>query len=243
MRRSLYSYFGFVLIAMMLSVSAWAQVAGTVSYLSGTLTAKKTDARSPRLLTEKSEFASGEILATAQDSYARLKFLDGSEIALRPNSSLNVNEVRYAEADPASDSFKVSLLKGGLRAVTGLIGKRNRQNVNVNGLVASIGIRGTHFGMMLCQNDDCQGQQTLGGKPLSNGLYADVADGSTVVSNLAGQLGLEKEHFAYVADANTPPLEVPAEQAFRVRLPASVMFDRGAQLWSDDALCSACVLQ
>ena len=243
MRRSVYSFFGFVLLAMMLSVNAWAQVAGSVSYLSGTLTAKKAEARSSRLLTEKSEFSAGETLSTAPDSYARLKFLDGSEIALRPNSSLNINEVRYAEANPNADSFKVGLLKGGLRAVTGLIGKRNRQNVNVNGLVASIGIRGTHFGLMLCQNDDCQGLKTLGGKPLRNGLYTDVADGSTVVSNRACQLGLDKEHFAYVADADTPPVEVDAEQAFRVRLPAAVMFDQGGQLWSDDSLCTACVLQ
>lgn len=220
---------------------SWAQNSGQVAYLSGTLMVKKPDGSS-RLLTEKSEISNGDTLSTAQDSYARLKFVDGSEIALRPNTTLQVSDIRYKSADKTSDRFVVSLLKGGMRAVTGLIAKENKQNVSYNTPVAYIGIRGTHFGAMFCQNDDCKGLQTLGGTPLRNGLYADVADGSIDMANQAGKLVVETGQFAYVADANTAPQLVNERDGFRVRLPFSVMFDDNAQLWSEGGRCNACVL-
>jgi hypothetical protein len=212
-----------------------------VAYLSGTITAKKADGSS-RLLTVKSGFDEGDVISTAQDSYARLKFIDGSEIALRPSTTLDVKSVRFNEQDQASDNFAVGLLKGGMRAVTGLIGKRSKEKVQYNTQVATIGIRGTHFGLMLCQADDCKGLQTLGGKPLKHGLYADEAAGSTEIANKAGSLILDAGHFAYVADENTPPEEVTEDDAFRVMLPFSVLFDESTQVWSDGTVCNACVM-
>lgn len=228
-------------LVLMLSFEAQAEPAGRVAYLSGTLTATREGA-APRLLTERSTVEEGDVLSSAPDSYARLRFVDGSEIALRPNTTLQVKQVRYNEADAASDNFAVGLVKGGMRAVTGLIGKRSKQKVSYGTAVATIGIRGTHFGLMLCQSEDCKGLQTLGGKPLRDGLYADEADGTTEISNPAGSLLLEAGHFAHVADRNSAPELLSEADGFRVKLPLSAMFDENTQVWSEGSYCTACVL-
>jgi hypothetical protein len=54
------------------------------------------------------------------------------------------------------DGFMMRLVKGGLRAVTGLIGKRNPNNVRMRAGTATIGIRGTHWGVMCVGEDTCQ---------------------------------------------------------------------------------------
>lgn len=226
-------------LLMLVSLSAWAEVAGNISYLSGTLAVKDSNGAA-RLLAAQSEFSEGDVLMTSQDSYARLKFVDGSEIVMRSNSILNIKEVKFQEAEPDADSFVVGLVKGGMRAVTGLIGKRNKQNIRYTTAVATIGIRGTHFGLLFCQAD-CQDVQSLKGKPLRDGLHADVADGSVEISNNAGSLIIDKGHFAYVADENTAP-ESADDDPYRVMVPASVMFDENAQVWSEGYKCATCTM-
>ena len=226
-------------LLMLLSLTAWAEVAGQISYLSGTLAAKDSNGAS-RLLAAQSEFNEGDVLNTAQDSYARLKFVDGTEIVMRPNSILNIKQVKFQEAEPAADSFVVGLIKGGMRAVTGLIGKRNKEKVSYGTAVATIGIRGTHFGLLFCQGD-CQDVKSLIGKPLQDGLHVDVADGSIEISNKAGSLIVDKEHFAYVADENTAPVSADSNP-YRAMVPASVMFDENAQVWSEVCKSTTCTM-
>lgn len=101
----------------------------------------------------------GDTVYTEKDSEARLRFSDGGQIALRPNSALNIQAYRFSEPEPEKDSLVMSLLKGGLRNVTGLIGKRGNQHAyRMNAVVATIGIRGTDFIVRLCE-DDCQADQ------------------------------------------------------------------------------------
>jgi hypothetical protein len=47
----------------------------------------------------------------------------------------------------------VGLVKGGLRVVTGLFGKRNPSGVKFQTATATIGIRGTEFDARLCEAD------------------------------------------------------------------------------------------
>lgn len=224
-------------LLMLVSLSAWADVAGRISYLSGTLAAKDING-ALRLLAAQSEFSEGDVLNTAQDSYARLEFVDGTQIAMRPNSILNIKEVKFQETEPVGDSFVVGLIKGGMRAVTGLIGKRSKQKVSYTNVTATIGIRGTHFGLHFCQGD-CQDVQSLNGKPLRDGLHADVADGSIELINKAGSLIVDKGHFAYVADENSAP-QSEDDDPYRVLVPTSVMFDENAQVWSEGYKCDTC---
>ena len=212
-----------LLLAAAATVGGSAQAAspvGQVTHLSGVLAAKRADG-STKLLSVKSEVEAGDTLSTEQETYARVKFVDGAEVVLRPESQLKVASYAFDQAKPESDNIVLNMLRGGLRAVTGLVGKRNRDAVSYVTSTATIGIRGTHFGALICQND-CGGIPTVSGKPPENGLHLDVADGSIVVKNTAGQQVINVGQFGFVQSASTPPVIVPPSQGIQVTMPTSI---------------------
>src|ERR1051325_1524600 len=89
---------------------AWAAPAAIVTHLSGTLSVLKADG-SARILSQRSEVESVDTLTTEKDSFARLKFTDGGELTLRPNSIFKLDNYAYQEAEPQKDSFLTSILK------------------------------------------------------------------------------------------------------------------------------------
>ena len=137
---------------LMSSTPAWAGKAGVVTHLSGVLNVTRLDGTS-KIISVKSEVMEGDTLRTEIDTFARIKFNDGGEVVLRPESILKLDNYAYDAAQKGQDNFMASLLKGGLRSVTGLLGKRNPDRFKLNTSAATIGIRGTHFGAVICNND------------------------------------------------------------------------------------------
>lgn len=124
--RSQYGLRRLVAVALVLfALPAFAGV-GIITHLSGVLTAKRADGTS-KVLGIKSEVEQGDTLTTEADTYARIKFVDGAEVVLRPGTQFKIEKYAYTEGAPDSDNIIVSMFKGGLRAVTGLIGKRNKE--------------------------------------------------------------------------------------------------------------------
>ncbi|MES3024427.1 MAG: FecR family protein [Pseudomonadota bacterium] len=121
-----------------------AQVAGTVVNLSGPLLAKKASGV-VKVLALRSEVEEGDTLVSERNTYARIKFIDDSEITLKPGTVFKVESFAFDAGAPAKDSATFSLLKGGLRSVTGLLGRRNKEKFLLRTPVATIGIRGTTF--------------------------------------------------------------------------------------------------
>ena len=103
-----------------------AQVAGTIVQLSGPLMAKKADG-SARFLSLRSEVESGDTLITERATYAMVKFIDNSEITLKPSTTFKVDNFSYDAAKPEGDNASFSLVKGGLRSVTGPLAARQLQ--------------------------------------------------------------------------------------------------------------------
>lgn len=129
----------------MLGSAAWAaQVAGVVARLSGPLMAKKLDG-SVKVLALRSEIESGDTLVSEKNTYAQIKFIDNSEITLRPGTTFKVENFSYDAGKPDEDNASFSLVKGGLRSITGLMGKRNKEKFSLKTPSATIGIRGTTF--------------------------------------------------------------------------------------------------
>ncbi len=133
-------------LALLLGVgTAWAaEVAGTVTHLSGPLLAKKPDG-SAKILALKSEVEQGDTLVTQQNTYAQIKFIDNSEITLKPNTTMTIDGFSFDAGKPDGDNAAFSLVKGGLRSVTGLLGKRSKDRFALKTPTATIGIRGTTF--------------------------------------------------------------------------------------------------
>jgi hypothetical protein len=223
MKKSILS--AFAALISLTAACAWAAPAGQITHLSGILSVKKADGTA-KILSVKSEVQEGDLLSTEDDTYARIKFADGGEVVLRPNSQLKVESYSYDEAKPQSDNVFMNMLKGGLRAVTGAIGKRNKEKIAYQTPTATIGIRGTHFGALFCQGD-CGGVRTPTGQPPANGLHVDVSTGAVSLTNSAGTVTINQGQFAFVQAANVVPQPVPRERAVRVTMPDSISKNKG----------------
>lgn len=210
----------FLVAALGFVLGAQAQTAGTVTHLSGTLSVKRADGTS-KVLSVKSEVKQGDLLTTERETYARIKFADDSEVVLRPNTQFKIENYAFNQAKPENDNAVFSMLKGGLRAVTGLIGKRDHDKVNFSTPVATIGIRGTNFGALFCQSD-CGGVPTVSGQAPSNGLYVDVVSGAIVVTNAGGVQQFSPGQFGFVPSLQTPPIILPPSQGVQVTMPPSI---------------------
>lgn len=192
--------------------------AGNVTQLSGTLSVRKADG-STRILAQKSEIQSGDTLNTQKDSYAQIKFPDGAQITLKPNSSVKIENFIFTEAEPQKDSFLFSLAKGGLRAVTGLIGKRgNPEAYKLGTATATIGIRGTSFG-----SDDCTGSAAGQGpcQGLEPAVYVSVTDGEIVATNSAGSVSFLAGQFGMIDSRERRPRFLSTDPGLQFTPPAS----------------------
>ena len=209
-------------------VTTWAGSAGSITHLSGILFATRADGTST-LLSVNSEVMEGDTLMTEKDTFARIKFLDNGEVVLRPETVFKVDAYSYKPAPEAKqeDNIMLSLLKGGMRSVTGLLGKRSPEQFKLKTETATMGIRGTHFGALLC-NDDCANIPTVSGQVPENGLHTDTAQGTTIVSNAAGSVIVPAGSFSYTASANAPPKLVPPSQGIQITMPTSISSNKGS---------------
>jgi hypothetical protein len=145
-----------------------------------------------------------DVLRTGGASNLQVRFEDDSYVSLRESSELRVDQFNFAGGAGAGESAVFSLLKGGLRAVTGLIGRVNHDNYKMVTPTATIGIRGTDYAATLCQGD-CRNPD---GSPAKDGLYGRVIGQSQgtnqiQVSNDAGQKTLGINSNFFVGDRKT----------------------------------------
>ena len=118
--------------------------AGRVNFASGIVQATNPDGVR-RALAKGSIVMSGDTITTSSGSLAHIRFNDGAYVSLKPNSNFRIDEYRYEQEDTGKSRGFFSLLAGGLRTITGLIGKRDNNNYRMSTSVATIGIRGTHY--------------------------------------------------------------------------------------------------
>lgn len=202
-------------LATVLSVAAGATMAaaGQVSQLAGTLSVQKADG-TVRILSQKSEVQPGDVLNTQRDSYAQIKFGDGAQITLKPNTSIKLETFNFVEAEPARDSLLYNLVKGGLRAVTGLVGKRGNQDAyKLATSTATIGIRGTTFSV-----DDC----TTGGcANLEEAVYISVTDGVVVADGDGASASFRAGQFGLISSRDRQPRFLASDPGLQFTPPAS----------------------
>src|SRR5205823_9589265 len=87
----------------------------------------------------------GETVETMPGTRAVLAFRDDSHVTLGSNSRFRIDNFVYDEKNAGEGRFLSTLLRGSVRALTGLIAKTNNKNVGFNTPTATIGIRGTGF--------------------------------------------------------------------------------------------------
>lgn len=183
-----------LLVALAHTSDAWAAAAGRVLLAVGETNAVD-QAGAQRPLQRGNDVFSGDALLT-QEGRLQVRFTDGGLIALQPQSRFRVDDYQYQETDAGNDRNAFSLVKGGLRVITGAVGVRSRDSYQLTTPVATIGIRGTAFSLRLCQAD-CPGQ--------ADGLYAHTGEGIIFVANAAGSVDVPAGKSVYVPAADALP--------------------------------------
>ena len=187
--------------------------AGKVLVVAGSATLERAGQQLP--LQVGAAVESGDILAVGDKSTLQVRFTDESVVALRANSQFKIENYRF-DKNADSDRSLMGLLKGGMRTITGLIGKTNNKNYSVQTATATIGIRGTHFAVVSC-NNDCSRPD---GTPEANGTFGSVTDGRITVSNASGSKEFGQQDTFFVSSANTAPVQLLA--------PPAILSDKGA---------------
>jgi hypothetical protein len=157
-----------------------------VDFAAGSVSATAPDGRS-RALTKGSEIEVGETVAT-QQGRAQLRFADGAYMSLQPQTEFKVEEFKYSGRDDPSDGIVMNLLKGGLRTITGLVGRTNRNAYRLKTDVATIGIRGTEYSVRY-----------------TNSIEVHVTDGVVSVDNQSGSFTIPGGTTVQVDNQQTPP--------------------------------------
>ena len=147
------------------------------------------------------EFRQGESIVTGTDALAQVRMTDGGALSVRAESQLKLEGYRFRGNDDPEPSFFASLIKGGFRTITGLIGRNRRDSYRVATTSATMGIRGTHFEIVHVV------------QPLPDaapGTYNRVYDGIVAIRNRAGaELLVTRDQTVFVAlPGNVAPVLV-----------------------------------
>lgn len=176
-------------------------IVGQVVINVGELTAENRGEK--RKLKRQSDILRGDTLSTGTDSHTQVRMKDGALLSLRPHTDLRVAEYRYNGAEDGSERSLLELIKGGFRTITGAIGHKNKKNYRVKTTVATIGIRGTHYSLVMCQQQSCSGASGQ----VDDGLYGGVADGSIVIENDSGVHQFGNDQFFRLGSSTEIPVE------------------------------------
>ena len=196
-----------------------ASVANATS-VEGTAYVTRADGRQS-ILARGTALGVGDALSTTRNSTVRLRFTDGGETALRPDSRITVQEYNYSRENPQADSLVLGLLKGGLRALTGAIGKRgNVDAYQLNIRTATIGIRGTDYTARLCDGDCKTDTDPIARSTRQNSAAPVIArlmqsQGTVTVERDSRKVDLSQGAPLYASDRVTTPPGGYAVLAFR----------------------------
>jgi hypothetical protein len=152
----------------------------------------------------------GDTLKSSIKSNAIVAFRDGGRITLQESSIFKVEQFKYDKVT-AQENAALRLIKGGVRVVTGLIGRVNKGNYKFGVAGATIGIRGTGFDAW-CNGPCAEGDKNFGatqGNPLE-GAGVFVWQGEVLLVTPGGSFTVALNQAAIIARESGKPVPVIA---------------------------------
>jgi hypothetical protein len=180
---------------------------GRVMLIEGGVDAVKPDGGLRKLILGSPVYE-GDTLKSAEKSDAVVVFRDGGRITLQTGSVFQIEQYKYDKA-AAQENAILRLLKGGVRVVTGLIGRTNHDNYKFNITTATIGIRGTGFDAW-CNGPCADGSKDFGAtlqKPLE-GAGVFVWSGEVALISPSGTIPVALNQAAIIARESGKPVQV-----------------------------------
>ena len=166
----------------------WAQSAGEVEFSRGAAVAQ-SPGKLPRTMGKGLSVVEGDRLTTADGAMAIVKLQDGTRLTLRPNSEMIMQTYRFDGTIKEDNSMIMQLLRGGFRAITGLISKGSPNSAKIQTSTATVGIRGTDFDVRLC-GPECKAESAkVRDKAKPNAILASakLVDAKGEISATDGQ--------------------------------------------------------
>lgn len=184
---------------------------------------------------------SGDTIRVGPASNAQIRMSDESIIALRERTVFRIDEYSYSGQVDGSEKSIFSLLAGGMRTVTGAIGRLKRlDKYAVRTATATIGIRGTHYTLRECNEQSPCNPTSVGkgdgievasasltksdvelvaqlgapGQGAPFGTYGGVTDGSIGVTNDTPEQVFAANQYFYVASRQAAPQSLIAPPPF-----------------------------
>ncbi|MEY2860234.1 MAG: hypothetical protein RL392_692 [Pseudomonadota bacterium] len=180
----------FLLLAVLLS-TGWANAAALVETMSGDVRIERNGVTSGVQANQRIE--AGSTVHTSGSGRAVLRFDDGQLAALNPNTDFRIDGYRFDSAKPEFDRIAMSIFKGSMRFVTGLIGGRSRSAFTLRTTTATVGIRGTDFAVGVQEGD-----------------YLSVTQGAVSGTNFAGTTNFVAGESGFIASSSVLAAVIPS---------------------------------
>lgn len=187
---------------LLASQAALAQpVAGKVLWVKGHAELQAPDGR-VRPLSKGDTVSAGDLLRTGSGAHLQLVMNDEALLAVRPETALRVAEFRYQGVEDGTEHAVFELVKGGLRSITGAIGRTHKENLKLRTDTASVGVRGTdHETFYVPEGSDA-------------GTYDRVTVGGTYIQTADGRVELEPGENGFAPLAGAAPTRLERTPAF-----------------------------
>lgn len=161
-------------------------VVGTIKVVTGLVNLQTAEGKN-KFASAGTKLNVGDVINTQAKSTTVLEFIDTTQVALRPNTRFVVENYEYQPEQPIADKAEFKLVKGGLRTLTGLIGKRgSAEAFALKSETATIGIRGTDFSARICKGNECN-RLAKGEADKATATNTSTADVAGRVSQLTGE--------------------------------------------------------
>ena len=162
-------------------------VVGTIKVVTGLVNLQTAEGKN-KFASAGTKLNVGDVINTQAKSTTVLEFVDTTQVALRPNTRFVVENYEYQPEQPIADKAEFKLVKGGLRTLTGLIGKRGSADAfSMKSETATIGIRGTDFTARICKGNECA-RLAKGESDKATATNTSTADVAGRISQLTGEL-------------------------------------------------------
>jgi len=145
-------------------------------------------------------YVADEVL-TERDAKISISAEDDAEVALREDTKLRF--VAYDYNEQGDSESVLELLRGGMRTITGRIGRGSPSRYRLVTRMATIGIRGTEYGVRLCDRGECLVSEGLS-VTAAPGLYVAVLQGEIELRTRPARQTVARGGYFYVSSADAP---------------------------------------
>jgi hypothetical protein len=154
----------------------------------------------------------GDVIRSAAGSHAQFVMTDEALVAVRAETSVKFTKYMYAGREDGTERAVIELLKGGLRSVTGAIGRHNKENYQLKNEMHVIGIRGTDH-------------ETF---TTDSGTFSRVTVGGTWLQGSGGRIDVAPGQVAFASrEAGAAPLRLERTPEFMHLAALSRVVDSG----------------